>query len=382
MKMSTFGPVTLNALTISSAVATALSQLGEKPKLAVIYPPIGADCASIVSAIKKVADVPVIGATTGGAGFTEKGIGLNALVGGFISGDDVTIQTAVIKDISKNQDVSLKDMAGPFTAGGKGGQTLFMLADPFSCDGEALIKNLMKVTPLHWRFLGGLAGDNWTFKGVKLIYNDLVFSGGAVFAYINSDVVPAMSARHGFSPIAGGKEMKITSIDGARLQEIDGKPAVEVYRSQLESLGLIKPGADVVSIAASYPIGVKTIIGERFKIRTPMSIDGGTLVLAGSLANGDKIQMMHGTKENMIAAAKEMTEAAMKGLKTPTARLQLVIDCAGRKMLLGDDYKEQIKAFRVDPHSPMLGFSSYGEFARYGGSLEGFHNTTAVTAIW
>lgn len=382
MKMSTFGPIGLNALTVSSAVATALSQLGEKPKLAIIYPPIGADYAAIVSAIKKATDVPVIGATTGGAGFTEKGIALNALVGAFISGDDVMVQTAVIKDMAKEQDAAIKTMIDGLTPSAKGGQTLFMLADPFSCDGEAFIKKLIKVAPLHWRFLGGLAGDNWTFKGVKLIYNDQVFGGGAVFAYINSDIVPGMSARHGFSPITGGKEMKITSIDGNKLHEIDGKPALEVYRGQLESFGLVKPGTDIISIAASYPIGVKTIIGERFKIRTPMSLEGNTLVLAGSLSNGDKIQMMHGTKENMISAAKEMTDTAMKNLKTQNVRLQLVIDCAGRKMLLGDDYKEQIKAFRVDPHSPMLGFSSYGEFARYGGSLEGFHNTTAVTAIW
>ena len=109
-----------------------------KPKLAVIYPPIGSDYAAIVSAVKKVADVPVIGATTGGAGFTEKGIALNALVGGFISGDDVSVSTAVIKDLSKDQDESLKNMIGSLNTGSKGGQTLFMLADPFACDGEAL----------------------------------------------------------------------------------------------------------------------------------------------------------------------------------------------------------------------------------------------------
>ncbi|MGL4371001.1 MAG: FIST C-terminal domain-containing protein, partial [Spirochaetota bacterium] len=166
------------------------------------------------------------------------------------------------------------------------------------------------------------------------------------------------------------------------VHEIDGNPAVEVYRSELEHLGFAQPGEDILHIAARYPIGVRTLVGERLKIRTPMAIDGSNLILAGSLTQGDRIRLMSGTTESMISAAKEMTDTAIKALKSGTPRVQLVIDCAGRKTLLGENYKDQVKAFRVDQNTPMLGFTSYGEIARYGGSLEGFHNTTAVTAIW
>ncbi|HPY03813.1 MAG TPA: FIST N-terminal domain-containing protein [Spirochaetota bacterium] len=382
MIMSTFGPVHLDENEIKSSITKSLEKLSRPPKLAIIYPSITADISKIVKIIKTEVNVPVIGATTGGAGFTESGISQTGLVGGFISGDSLTVSVVKAKNFKNAFSESVKKAVSSIVPSSLSGHSLFILADALSCDGEALVKEISSTVPIHWRLFGGLAGDNWTFTGTKVISDEDIFDDGAVFVYINSGNQPSVSVRHGFTPIEDSYEMKITGIEGNILSEIDSKPALDVYRQELEKLKILSPGNDIVPYLATYPIGVKTLVGEKFKIRTPLSVEGTSLVLAGSMPKGSRIRIMYGQSDNMIAATKEMTDNAIKGLKGKTPDVQLVIDCAGRRVMLGDRYKEQVKAIRIDASCPMLGFTSYGEIARYGGSLEGFHNTTCVTAVW
>lgn len=98
MIMSTFGPVHLDENEIKSSIVNSLEKLSRPPKLAIIYPSITADISKIVKIIKTEINVPVIGATTGGAGFTESGISQTGLVGGFISGDSLTVSVVKAKN--------------------------------------------------------------------------------------------------------------------------------------------------------------------------------------------------------------------------------------------------------------------------------------------
>jgi hypothetical protein len=382
MELVTFGPVTLNNNEIEKDLSAKFEKCRETPKLAIVYVPIGADIKNIVKMIKKISGVPVIGATTGGASFTEKGIGMNSISGGFLCGDEVVIQPEKIIFNGNDYSGETGEFIKKIKPAKEMGHTLFILADAMSCDGEKFIKELSKTVPIHWRIFGGFAGDNWMFKNTKVFLDDDVFEGGAVITYINAGVQTSIGVRHGFEPVPGLREMRITKSENNIIHTIDDLPATEAYRQELEKHSVIKKGEDIMSLFAQYPVGVKMLTGEKLKIRTPMSISGSSIILAGSLNTGDKIQIMHGTKDSMIAAVREMTSEASKGLKGSEPKFQLVIDCAGRRMMLGENYKDQIKAIRVGQNCPMLGFASYGEFARYGGSLEGFHNTTAVVAVW
>jgi hypothetical protein len=60
----------------------------------------------------------------------------------------------------------------------------------------------------------------------------------------------------------------------------------------------------------------------------------------------------------------------------------LVFDCAARLQLLGERYDEQVHSFLDGGQHPVLGLACYGEIAKFGGSIEGFHSTTTVMAAW
>ena len=186
---------------------------------------------------------------------------------------------------------------------------------------------------------------------------------------------------HGFEVAAGSREMELTKIDGNVLHEIDGRPAREVYAEELERLGLFKPGDDLLTAMAINELGLRTVMGdERLKIRTPLGIDGDSVTLGGSLSQGTLVRVVRAEPEQLIAAASELS----KRMTRPGSlrRGALVFDCSCRWQLLGERYGEQVAAFGSEPASPFLGFASYGEFAKSGGSLSGYHNTTAVMAAW
>lgn len=382
MQLVTFGPVIMDEVELKKEISEKFKECKNTPKLAVVYLPFGADIKKIVKIIKSLSGIPVVGATTGGASFTERGIGMNSVSGGFLCGDEVEVQPLKLMFHGADYNDVTEEISKKIHPAKGNGHTLFILADAMACDGEKFIKELGKHIPIHWRVFGGFAGDNWTFKNTKVFLDEDVFEGGAVVTYINGGTQVNIGVRHGFEPVPGLKEMKITSSENNVIHTINDIPAVDAYRQELEKYNVIKKGEEILTLFAQYPLGVKMLTGEKLKIRTPMSIAGKSIVLAGSLSTGDKIQIMHGTSDSMIAAVKEMTGDIVKGLKGAEPRFQFVIDCAGRRMMLGDNYKDQIKAVRISSSCPMLGFASYGEFAKYGGSLEGFHNTTAVNAVW
>jgi len=57
----------------------------------------------------------------------------------------------------------------------------------------------------------------------------------------------------------------------------------------------------------------------------------------------------------------------------------LLFDCVCRGLILKDQFQKEIDAVRsVMGDVPVGGFLTYGEIASYGGSIEAWHNTTAV----
>lgn len=383
MKMSTFGPIKGDSPDFKKSVSDALDKLGVPPLLAIVYPSHTTDLHSMVATIRSVSDVPLVGATTGGAGFTEKGMALDGVVGAFIGGENLNIQIAKMKkSAAGNYAASIDEAVQNIKPVSNAGHSVFVLADALSCDGEQLSRTLTSKIPVHWRIFGGFAGDGWTFKGTKIILNDTIFSDGGVLVYINDGNPPSMGVRHGFCPLDENQDMSVTGIEGNMLKEIDDRPALQVYKEALQKQGVFKEGDEIVTLLARYPIGVKTVAEEKWKIRSPLGIEGNALVLAGSVPPNSIIRVMSGDKEELLSAAKEAIMTATTGLNGKKPSALFVIDCAVRKQMLTNRYVEQVKTFRLSSQLPMLGFASYGEFARSGGTLEGFHNTTAVTVLW
>jgi len=81
----------------------------------------------------------------------------------------------------------------------------------------------------------------------------------------------------------------------------------------------------------------------------------------------------------MVDAARTAAEEAKDHLDGAQAAGVLLFDCVCRGMILKDGFNREVEAVRsVFGDVPVAGFLTYGEIARYQGSLDGWHNATAV----
>jgi hypothetical protein len=261
-------------------------------------------------------------------------------------------------------------------------QTVLILADAFACDGEALLAAVGSMVPPHWRLFGATAGDDWTFQGTRVFARGEVLPKAVVMVGLFTDTPPSLVAHHGWSAADGSREMVITGIEGNVLRTLDDAPAATVYRDELTRLGLLRAGEDLVPVMAKYELGAKTVHGE-LKIRAPLGVEpDGSVRLAGSLPTGTVVRVVTASPDQLVAAARDLADRTLEVFEDRAVRGALVFDCAARLQLLGERYPEQVAAFFGGRSFPMVGVACYAEIARFGGSVEGFHNTTTVMAAW
>ena len=381
MKMLSIGPIEGNITVFRSKFEQAVAKWEGPAKLAVLYLPFTAEHEKFLEVVGRALKCPVVGATTGGVAFTERGHSQTGAVCAVLGGDDFEADCSVAVNVRSNPVFhighALKAMdlkRGRHTA-------VLVLADAFACDGEALVSAVRDHVPPHCKFFGGTAGDDWGFKGSKVFLDGKSMSNAAVFVAMHPQQRLNVDVLHGWCMADGSREFTITSMDGNVLRKLDDRPAVDVYAEELRRLGLLSDSENLISVLAKYELGARTPFGEQLKIRAPLSIGtDGSITLASSLRQGEVVRVVTTTSERLIDAARNLSTRVLG--PSPRAAGSLVFDCAARLQLLGDRYGEEVRAFQGGGSHPMVGMACYGEIAKFGGSIEGFHNTTAVMVGW
>jgi len=370
---------------LEQQMRTALASLSTPAALAILYCPIDADAAAYARAIRAVTAAPLVGATTGGVAFTERGFTRTGVCVGLFGDANPAVVASMGRDLKRDARAAVAAALEPIMDRVNVKQkehSLLILSDAFAADGEALLDIVRSSVPTHFRVFGGTAGDNWTFKGTRVILNEEVASDALVLAGPFTGVPFAAMARHGFSAVEGGREFEITAIDSNVLQSLDCGPAARVYRDELGRLGLLAPEADLVKAMAIYELGARTPFRQELKIRAPLGTnDDGAVILASSLPRRSAVRVVSSSPDKLVQAAHDVAQRVYRRLRGKPHGA-LVFDCAARLQLLTDRYGESVHAYRGDGTHPVLGMACYGEMLRVGGTSDGFHNTTAILAAW
>lgn len=386
MDIVSIGPVAGGPAALEREMKAVTNRLAGN-KLAILYLPYDADHGAYLRAAEEGLGGPVVGATTGGAAFTERGVTRHQPVAAVIGGPGVAFEIGVATGLDASPVAAIAEAVRPVVAAARGytirSHSLLTLADAFACDGEALLSAVADAVPPHWRLFGGTAGDDWRFQGTKVFARGEVLDRAAVLVGLFTNRPASLVTRHGWCAAEGSRELTVTAVDGNRVLTLDGEPAAKVYGAELERLGFMRPGEDLLSVMARHELGARTVFGSELKIRSPLSVgEDGSVQLASKLPTGTVVRVVSADADQLIAAATDLSRRALEPLTDSGIRGALVFDCAARLQLLGDRYAEEVAAFQGGRHFPMVGMTCYGEIARFGGSIEGFHNTTAVMAAW
>ncbi|CAN95406.1 MULTISPECIES: FIST signal transduction protein [Sorangium] len=390
MKMMTLGPFDGNAWLLGRKIERTVAEWKEPARLAIVAMPSGTKHEEYLAAVEDATGVPVVGATTGGVSFTERGFSRSGVTCAFLGGANVEVACTAARELrsdhGKSIRAALSDMDEAVSSGsGRSGATssILVLADAFACDGDDLVAALRQGVPPHTRVFGGTAGDGWTFEGARVFLGRKVLTDAAVLVRLTHRQRVNIDVVHGFRAAEGGRDFTITDIERNVLRTLDGQPAARVYEEELSRLGFRSSGEGLLQTMAKHALGAKTPFGESLKIRSPIAIRGdGAVVLTGGLARGQVVRVVNAATDAVLQAAKSLSTKVLGPL--PAVAGSLVFDCAARFRMLGERYREEVRAF-LSPNAasnPMFGMACYGQIAKFGGSVEGFYNTSAVMVAW
>lgn len=318
-------------------------------------------------------DSLVIGCTTAGE-ISSAGVFDNSLVVTASHFDKPTIKSAAA-NISSMEDTKEAgvNLAKQFEL--KDLKAIFVLGRGLGINGSALIDGIRSVTGPKVVISGGLAGDGGKFERTLTHLNGETSDHSVVaFGVYGDHFNVFFGSMGGWEPF--GPVRRVTKSVNNVLYELDGEPALAIYKKYLGDKAKDLPGAGLL-----YPFAIlKENQDTSGTIRTILAVNEAdqSVTLAGDIPMNGIVRLMHANNDKLVDGAKNAAEQATSKVTSQDQNaLGILISCVGRKLVMGEDTDDELDAVKeVFGKMMTTGFYSYGEICETGFSECKLHNQT------
>ncbi len=254
-------------------------------------------------------------------------------------------------------------------------------ADGIHINGSQYIQGISHILGHHRVIAGGLSAycgehpESWVLKNGKPETNVASIIG------LYGDSIALLSTK-GSGWKAFGVRREVTKARQEVLYELDGKPALQLYKKYLGEAANNLPRSGLL-----YPLSIWSGNPEDNIVRSIIGINEKTqsISFAGDIPTGSCAQLMYGTLENLIEGAEEAVDS-LGGIYTHSPGvLSIVSSCIGRLLVLDEDVEMEVDAVlrKLPDGTQQVGFYSAGEFATLNKGACALHNETlALTVIY
>ncbi len=281
--------------------------------------------------------------------------------------DDTVVATAVAFEGTRvvSRSVAL-DAAGSEAAGRKLGAMLepdglrhvMVLSDGQGVNGSELVRGLYAGLPRGVEVTGGLAGDGDRFEQTLVVCDELLRDAVAVVGFYGERL------RVGFGSLGGwdtfGPVRQVTRSEGNVLFELDGEPALELYKTYLGEHAEGLPATGLL-----FPLNIRRREGDEALVRTILAVDEAaqSLTFAGDIPEGASAQLMKANFDRLVEGAEGAARRGHDTMRGGQAELAILISCVGRKLVLKQRTEEEVEAVAgvLGDQATLTGFYSYGE---------------------
>jgi hypothetical protein len=252
---------------------------------------------------------------------------------------------------------------------------VFVLSDGLKVNGSELVSGLNSSLPADVIVTGGLAGDGNRFGRTWVIRHGRPESGIiSATGFYGDSLCITHGSRGGWDSF--GPERCITRSEANVLYELDGKPALALYKkylgeraSGLPATGLLFPLAIRQGTADEHPL-----------VRTILAVDEATqsMTFAGNVPVGYLAQLMRANFDRLLNGASVAADQAKNIPPSAGPILAIAISCVGRRLVLGERTEEETEVTleSFPPGTEQIGFYSYGEISPFASGACDLHNQT------
>jgi hypothetical protein len=256
---------------------------------------------------------------------------------------------------------------------------VFILSDGRAVNGSELVRGVNGELARNVVVTGGLAGDGDRFQRTWVLVDGAPRAGFIAAVGLYGDAVHIGHGSKGGWDLFGPERM-VTRSEGNVLYELDGRPALQLYK---EYLGERVSGLPATALL--FPLAIRDPGGENQLVRTILAIDEQhqSMVFAGDVPRGSHAQLMRANFERLVQGASDA--ALMTGAADRTGDLlSIAISCVGRRLVLRQRTDEELEAaLEIMPAGTrQVGFYSYGELSPLAdGSCELHNQTMTLTTF-
>lgn len=240
---------------------------------------------------------------------------------------------------------------------------VFVMSEGLQVNGSELVRGIRSALPAHVVATGGLAGDGAKFKETYILDERGLASKNLVSAigFYGDKLKIAYGSLGGWDNF--GIERLVTKSDKNILYELDGKPALALYKSFLGDYA-----KDLPSSGLLFPLNLRTDRNDEPVVRTILGIneDEQSLTFAGDIPEGGYVRLMKANFERLIDGAIGAAQSTLKN-QTEAPNLAILISCVGRKLVLKQMVEEEVEGVAevLGSKTLLTGFYSYGEISPF-----------------
>ena len=260
-------------------------------------------------------------------------------------------------------------------------RAVFVLSDGLTVNGSELVAGITARVPPEVVVTGGLAGDGQDFTSTWVLDHGVARSSMVTAVGIYGErVVVGHGTGGGWEKF--GPQREITRSAGNVLFELDGRPALALYK---EYLGRLAAGLPATGLL--FPLLVQREgDAEAGLVRSIIGVneDAQSLIFAGDVGQGALAQLMRANLDNLVDGSERAAMRAVSHHAPGRPVLAVGVSCVGRRMMLGELCEDEVEAFLavLPGGSRQVGFYSYGEIGPDALGRPELHNQTiSITTL-
>ncbi len=258
---------------------------------------------------------------------------------------------------------------------------ILVFADGLRTNGSKLTEGMASVLPREVVVGGGLAGDKAKFEKTWIVENGIVKEGIVCAVGFYGRNVHFQAASKGGWDSLGLKRLVTKSHENV-LYELDGKPALDIYKRYLGEKSDELPASGLL-----FPLEIEQEDTDEKVVRTVLAVneEEKSITFAGDIPQNRYVTFMKANFNRLIGGAEESAQKIRFENYDDQEVLCVAISCVGRKLVLKSRIYEEIEVVKeaLPPKTHIIGFYSYGEISPLSTGVCSLHNQTmTLTVIW
>jgi hypothetical protein len=355
---------------------------GAPPDAVVVFASAQHDYDVLLQALAQEAGTQVIAGSSSAGEFTNRGRGEGQVSALGIRSADMKFAVGMAQGVTQDPAEAARQVVGSFRGLHKATEayrSALVMTDALAGHTDALVEELTLGTGGDYRFFGGGAGDDGRFNTTHVFAGTRAYTNAVSALEILSNKPIGIGVSHGWEPTGPG--MRVTEASGTRLIGLNGAPALDAVRDHASNTG------QEFDAAAPLPFFLHNVLGirsaEGYRLRVPLAVgENGSILCAAAVPEGSVVHIMKASATSAVQAARQATEAALRGLGGHKPAAAFVFDCVATRLRLGHAFEDELQACaELLAPAGFVGCNTYGQIARSEGQFSGFHNCTAVVCV-